>query len=122
MRKIMLAALLALGACSGTAQPRAELGAFVVEDLRNARSMAERTGDLLALQCYDYLIPKLEARLDIPAEEEISGAISAYQKARNVRRLIEARDSVPFRLACGPLLADSEAVLRRWGVDLLSPF
>lgn len=122
MKSLYLAAALALAGCAGDGLPElSEVGDFTLKDLKNARAIALRGDDVLALQCYNYLIPKLESRLTAAEPAEISGAISAYQQARNVRLLIESRDSVGFRLACGPMLADSEAFLRRLGAGILGP-
>ena len=100
-----------LGAC--TSGPElGELSDFVLEDLKQARAIAERGNDTLALQCYDFLIPIVEARIDFP-ETEIVGGISGYQQTRNARRFIEGRESDEFKLACAPLISDSKSVLKK---------
>jgi hypothetical protein len=90
------------------------MGEFSLQDLYDARSLAVRGNDVLALQCWDYLIPRLEARLAVTERDdiELSGPFSSYQQARNIRLLIQSMESVEFRLACGPMIGDSRDVLR----------
>lgn len=98
-------ALLAALLLAGCASPDIRVTA---KDLAAATRLAERGQDRLALQCYAYWKPRIGT--DEPIE--IVGPLSAYQLARNVRRLVEGA-SEEATLACGPLRADSTgAVLR----------
>ena len=121
-------AMLALAACGQTVsgvsagiQSSTELNEFFVEDVVQARIMAERTGDELAVLCWSYLEEFAIANApDGTVEQgEVVGALSAYQKGRNVRRaVVEVTDvSDDFRINCGPMLVDSAGALSRIGVS-----
>ena len=114
VKPMAFALALFLSACSGAQI----FNKVVLEDVRQAKLMAERTEDVLALKCWTYLEEFTLARVgdEIPAGEVV-GVLSTYQKARNVRRtVIEVRLSDEFKLECGPMLIDSVGALRRLGL------
>ncbi len=100
--------LLLLGGCA-TGSP--EFRNILQEDVRQAKLMAEQSDDQLALKCWSYLEGATATR--VPSEGELAGVLSAYQKARDVRRAIDAGVSDQFKLECGPMLLDSRGALRR---------
>ena len=123
--------LLFLGACAqgmGAVkfgiQTDAEFNEVVLEDVRQAKLLAEQTNDMLAVKCWTYLEDFTVANtpgLETPAGKVV-GIFSAYQQARNVRRtVIEVEISDQFRLECGPMLTDSMGALGRLGVRIALP-
>ncbi len=123
--------LLVLGACSQTAGPiqigiqtSTEFNEIGLEDVRQAKLLAERTNDTLAVKCWAYLeefTVENAPGTETPAGKVV-GVFSAYQKARNVRRtVIEVEISDEFRLECGPMLTESMGALGRIGIRLAIP-
>lgn len=115
--------LLLLAGC--VAQPFEEGGLqdLFRGDVERALELAEQSNDELAIRCYTYLLTIAPDRSLIPSpgEQEIAGAVTVYQRARNARRSVTGDVSNEFRIACSPLLADSRAVIRRLGIRILSP-
>jgi len=120
MKLLILAALAALlTGCAGLAEravgdvdePRF---AFVLADIDAAQALAVAANDPAAVQCYTTLSGKVErlgGRLELP----VVGVVSAYQRARNVRRLVTGGVSDELRAACAWMLMDSRSFLRRLG-------
>jgi len=111
IRLLAIAAALMLSACAGIPEDSSldELRTFTAADAKAAKTLAEKAGDVLAVQCYAYL----EKRLT-PVEGEtleVTGAISAFQLARNARRAVSG-DDVALRQACAPLALDSPLISR----------
>jgi hypothetical protein len=103
---------------SGAVQPLPGLAAFVTTDLQNAASIAKANNDATAAQCYEYLIPQVQAaqqQLATLAPSNISGGFSAFEAGRvavnNVKGI--AGGGVPQALndACAPLVLDAGATL-----------
>lgn len=118
---VFAAALLALTACGtlpntvqdGDTQDEIEaLVAFASDDLRAALADAQAHNDVIAATCWGKLLERVE---DIPrlTETRVIGAASAYQKARNIRRRVDAGWSDEVRLACAALADDGRGVIRR---------
>ena len=113
---VALAALMAGCASPSTegeaaAGPLGGLTAATRTDLLEARASAEAHDDRLAAMCWDHLLARLDGggiRIT-----EIKGIASAYQKARNVRRLAAEGLSDELKIACGPMLLDSVGGLPR---------
>lgn len=109
------------GAISGKIQTDADFNELVLADVQQAIILAEQASDELALMCWSYLE---QFTLDNAPDAEnpagkVIGVFSAYQKARNVRRLvIEVEVSDQFRMECGPMLTDSMGALGRLGVRI----
>ena len=113
--------VLVLGACTGIL----DLNEVVLEDVRQARIMAERTDDTLASKCWVYLEKVAEANAPVAGvpRGNVVGALSAYQKVRNVRRAVtKVRNSDQLKMECGPMLIDSVQAVRRAGLRALLPF
>lgn len=113
-----------IGVAKAAIQTSSEFNVIFVEDVSQALIMAERTNDELAVQCWTYLKEFAEANApdpDVP-QGEVVGALSAYQKARNVRRtVIEVEITDRFRMECGPMLTDSAGALGRLGLSFALP-
>lgn len=110
---------------SGCASGNAEFNEFVLEDVQQAMIMAVRTDDILSVKCWTYLQDKaMDATTDTTAPRgEVVGALSAYQKTRNVRRTVTNLEiSDQFKLECGPMLIDSVGAVSRIGIRALLPF
>lgn len=105
-----------IGATAVALKQNAEFNTLFLEDVQQAKIMAERTDDILALHCWEYLEQfAIDNAPDPDVEQgDVVGALSTYQKARNVRRtIVEVEISDHFRLNCGPMLTDSTGVLGR---------
>lgn len=109
------------GAVKHGIQTNAEFNEIVLADVQQAKLLATQTNDDIALMCWTYLE---EFTLDNAPDAEspagkVVGVFSAYQKARNVRRVvIEVEISDQFRVECGPMLTDSMGALGRLGIRI----
>lgn len=123
MIRSLLALLVALGLAgcgtlpntvqNGDTQDEVEaLVQFASDDLRAALADANAHGDVIAATCWSKLLEKVD---DLPrlTEGRVIGAASAYQKARNIRRRVDAGWSDDVRLACAALADDGRSVLAR---------
>ena len=132
MRKIgpigvLLVALL-LGACAQSIgvlsrgiQTNAALNELFLEDVQQARILAQQTDDVLAIKCWSYLeqFAVENAPDEATAKGKTKGVLSIYQRGRNLRRqVVEFRISDQFRLECGPMLTDTMGALGRIGIRL----
>ena len=87
----------------------ATLKAFTLNDIANARVIAKKYDDQLAVHCYDALTQYLGGvDTDIG---RAAGAVSAYQKARVARRFVDRGLPDDVRIWCGALVADSRQTL-----------
>lgn len=121
--------LLLLGGCAqgiATAklgvQTDPEYNKSVLLDVQNAKLLASPTDDILALKCWDYIeaFTLANAPGAVTSAGEVVGVLSAYQKARNLRRtIVEAEISDQLRLECAPMILDSVEVMGRLGIRLL---
>ncbi len=96
---------LALSGCGGGLL--SNIGDIAREDIRAAHASAVAYNDPLAVQCWAWLETVIP---DAPITE-VKGVATAYQKARNIRRAIQLRDTDAFKLNCGPMLMDSRSVI-----------
>lgn len=106
--------ILLLSGCATTSF--LSLNEVVLEDVRQAKIMAERTDDALSLKCWTYLetVAQANAPVEGAPRGKVVGVLSTYQKARNVRRAItQVRNSDQLKLECGPMLIDSAQVIKR---------
>lgn len=90
-------------------------------DVVNAGKLALLTDDKLSILCWDYIEDFVRTHAPVSLDEngKVVGPLSAYQKARNVRRLIvDVEISDPFRIACGPMLTDSLSAIGKFGIRL----
>ena len=134
-RYICLASLVLLAACAQTTtnpdgttttvDPLAKIATFTIADLQNADAEAVAANDVVAHACYPALIKfvtELQAQNASSTGQPltVSGAFSAFQKARNVRRSVAAGGgfSVPdyLKLGCAPLVLDEQQLLIRLGL------
>lgn len=113
-----------VNAVSQKIQTDAEFNQVFLSDVRTARLLAEQTDDQLALKCWSYLegfaVTNAPPVVETPeGEAQKGGVLSAYQKARNLRRgVVEMKISDEFRLECGPMLTDSMGALGRIGIRI----
>lgn len=127
-RRVLIAGALALtlSACQGLTQAmegtvrdgntQDEIEAatnFVLKDLREAKASADAHNDLIGSACWGKLIEKVEA---IPArtETQVVGAAGTFQRARNIRRMLEAGIiSDELHQACAAMVADARSTILR---------
>lgn len=114
-----------LSIASGKLQTDPEFNVILLEDVQQSLLMAKRANDQLAIKCWTYietlsLLRDLYWRTEEGVEPgKVVGPLSAYQKARNVRRLVvEVKISDAFRLECGPMLTESMGVFGKLGIRL----
>jgi hypothetical protein len=117
MKSLLLVAALA-GLLSGCvvappAQAQAvasqDFPTLVSSDLDAAITIAKANNDQAAVNCYSALKADLATVLpagDVPA----AGAISAFEKARVLRRRVQVGVSEAVHIACSPLLVDAARV------------
>lgn len=95
-----------------------ELKGFVQADLEAALADAEAHQDQVAAQCYTAILGRLQELQERQRVKPV-GAISGFQKARNLKRRLDAGISDEFDIACGPLIAqvrrDTLSILTRLG-------
>lgn len=95
---------------------------MTMEDVVNAKKLALLTDDKLSLLCWDYIEWFVGENAPEGGVEtgEVVGPLSAYQKARNVRRtVVEVEISDALRIACGPMLTDSMSAIGRVGIRII---
>jgi len=96
-----------------------EFNQLILADVEQAILLAERTEDIISLQCWKYVYDYTLEHTPIGASIETDGVLSVYQRARNVRRVVlDSKVTDEFRLACGPMLMDSLGVFKRLGLRL----
>lgn len=111
-----------IGAINQGIQTDAAFNELFLEDVKQARLLAEQTNDVLAIKCWSYL--EQFAVANAPSEATVSGkttgVLSVYQRGRNLRRgVVEFKISDQFRLECGPMLTDTMGALGRIGIRLV---
>ncbi len=129
---VLAIVLLLLGGCAATGaavtvakhniQTDPEYATSVLLDVQNAKWLAKPTNDVLALKCWDYIETFVRANAPgaVTPVGEVVGVLSAYQKARNVRRMVtETEISNQLRIECAPLVLDSIEVMGRLSIRLL---
>lgn len=103
-------------------QTSPEYNQSVLVDVQNAKLLASETTDTLALKCYDYIeaFTLANAPDAVTQAGKVVGVLSAYQKARNIRRtVVDSKISDQLRLECAPMLMDSGEAMGRLGIRLL---
>ncbi len=99
-----------------------EFAEMTLKDVVNAGKLAVLTDDKLSLLCWDHIEAFVRENAPVSLDEagEVVGPLSAYQKARNVRRtVIEVEIGDAFRIACGPMLTDSMSAIGRVGIRII---
>lgn len=104
-------------ACSPTFTERVEdderaLAAFALVDLRMAQKNATARGDVVASTCYAHLASVVEARA-AAVEFSVVGPVSAFDKARAIRRRLDEGMSDQTRLACSALFSETKMTVAR---------
>jgi hypothetical protein len=107
------------GAASADGSPVAELrtglAQMTLADLQNASTDAKAHGDKLAAMCYDFLAAQLTAQTSSPGST-VTGAVSAFQRIRDLQSAIAGGISQDFQINCAPLLSDEQANLAKLGL------
>jgi hypothetical protein len=104
----------ALTSGSPVAELRSSLAQFTLADLQNASTDAKAHGDKLATMCYDFLAAQLAAQTSAPGST-VTGAVSAFQRLRDLQSAIAGGISQDFQINCAPLLSDEQANLAKLG-------
>lgn len=115
---------LLLAGCAGSVSGLT-LDRVALEDVRQAKIMAEHTHDALSLQCWTYLEAKVSTLAEVREgpQGKVVGVLSTYQAARNIRRVVTSIElTEQFKVECGPMLYDSARVITRLGGKVLLPF
>lgn len=128
IRKVAVAAFALLAGCAppsaGTttdAGPFSKLSAFTVKDLQNADKMAVASGDVLAHACYPALITWIQSFPSDGTVSTVSGAVSAFQFARQTRGAFGRGIPDTVKLGCGGLLIDEQSLILRLGAMAVVP-
>jgi hypothetical protein len=98
-----------------------EFAEMTLKDVENAGKLALLTDDKLSILCWDYIEDFVRTHAPEAGVEtgEVVGPLSAYQKARNIRRtVVDIEISDPFRVACGPMLTDSMSMIGKIGIRI----
>ena len=120
MKSFVLVAALMLSACAtaGTlgTDPSPEdglsrLAAFTINDLQDADKQAVAAGDDIAHLCYPALIQFITERQGDTGT--VSGAFSAFQRARNVANRVDAGLPQYLLIGCAPLFTDARLMLAK---------
>lgn len=122
MKTIAAVALaLSLGACANlegtvrngdTQDEIVALAELAKADVESALADARAHKDKAAVLCYAELLDKLE---DLPklTASRVVGPVSAFQKARNIRKRIDEGVSEDVEIACAALANETRGTLRR---------
>lgn len=94
------------------ADPLAQLAAFTVADLTAADSDAVTNGDAIAHACYPALIAFVQGQAG-NASLTVKGAISAFQRARDLANGVQAGLPVALRLGCSALVLDTQELVAK---------
>lgn len=127
MRNILVALFLALGvaACTQTlpagpagqasADPLGDIAKFTIADLQAADADAVAHNDVLSHACYPALIKFVGELQTQGSNLTVSGAFSAFQKARDLRRSVQGGIPDYLKLGCAPLVQDEVTLLVKLG-------
>jgi hypothetical protein len=113
-----------LASCADVSAARTELRTFTLADLDAAHASAVAHQDPVAAGCWQAVGDALRAQGEIPstaAASSSSGAATAWQIARNVRRRIGAGVPDAVNTACAPLVLDAQKTLARLGLMIGTP-
>src|SRR5712671_2748041 len=124
---LVITLALAAGCATGTpgtpgySNPLGELQTYTVSDLQAALADAKDHNDLAAVQCYAGLIPIVQSLPVAGVATAPVGAITAFQKARDLSKTVQANAGggalvQSVNLACAALFNDVQGDLLRLGV------
>lgn len=101
----------------GTSQPNTNalqhLATFTLADLANADADAVAHNDQIAHLCYPALTRFVTDLQGQNANGTVSGAFSAFQKARDIANQVNAGLPQYLIIGCSPLFVDANAMLTR---------
>lgn len=118
--KHSILALLLLSGCTFAQPPQptgnvsvdmAALATFTVADLQAAEDDAIATKDELSMPCYPALIKFVQSFPS--ANQNVAGAFTAFQKARDIRHGVEAGLPNYLKLGCAALVADEKQLIAK---------
>ena len=95
--------------------PIQAIQAFTVSDLQNALADAQANSDVIAAACYTALIPVVQQQANVTAPTGKIGAISVFQKSRDLARLAQRGVPDSINMACSPLVLDAQTTVLRLG-------
>lgn len=102
------------------ADPLSQLATFTIADLQAADADAVANGDAIAHACYPALIAFIQSLPNANSGTTVSGAFSAFQKARDFRNRVNQGVPTSLLMGCGPLVTqvrgDILVLLGRLGV------
>lgn len=91
--------------------PIQQISQFTVTDLQNADADAVSNNDTIAHACYPAMIQFIKSLPGSNGSTTVSGAFSAFQKARDLRNTVAAGVPTYLTMGCGPLYAQVHADL-----------
>lgn len=107
MKHVYMVAALALGGCQGLNFD--DLSKLAIADVKAAHASAQAWNDPLAVQCWGFLVTVIpDAK-----PTKVIGFATGYQKLRNIRRVIQIKDTDAFKIACSPMIRDSRSFIVR---------
>lgn len=88
---------------------------MTLSDLQSASTDAKAHGDKIAAMCYDFLAMQIASQASATGAR-VTGAVSAFQRVRDLQSAIAGGVSQDFQINCAPLLSDVQANLVKLGV------
>lgn len=101
--------------------PLTAIKQFTVDDLTAAAADATANGDYSA-DCWNALIPLVQAQADTLALPTSIGAAQLLQKARDLDRKVTAGIPDAIKKTCGPVLWDAQQTLLKLGIQTGAAF
>lgn len=96
--------------------PLGRISQLAQADVQAALDDANAHGDVIAAQCYAHILAVIPTLPNAAAAPK--GVVSAFQKARNIRRRVDQGISDEFTLACGPLITDTRRTALKIGARI----
>jgi hypothetical protein len=95
------------------ATPLQAIGQFTVADLQAADADAVANGDTIAHMCYPVMETFIMSITGSTGSTTVSGAVSAFQKARDLANKVASGVPQALKIACAPLLVDDTTLLAK---------
>ena len=96
------------------ATPLQAIGQFTVADLQAADADAVANNDTIAHMCYPAMETFIMSVTGSTNTTTVLGAVSAFQKARDLANHITAGLPVSLKVACAPLLVDDTTLIAKF--------
>lgn len=95
----------ALTSADTTAQKSvAAIGKFTAADIQTALADAQANTDTPAVSCYQAILPVVEAQAAAAGNAAVVGAVSTFQRARDITKLVKGQGAIAQ--ACAALKQD----------------